>query len=236
VLSGDGADELFLGYKWHIKHKNFDSNNYVFSESSLNSFNERINSICAFPLKQRKMLWDSSNMINDDIVAKDIYKNLADPMDCVALFDLTSHLPGQILTKVDRASMMHGLEVRSPFLDTALIEFVFNLPYKYKVSNGEQKYILKDILTEYMPYNFVYRRKQGFGAPIEQWLLNPVMKKYLYKKLNSNASIKLIFSEKNIDKYLYDFYINSHKHERAAQRLWTLLCLESFMKQLNFNI
>ncbi|QQS61468.1 MAG: asparagine synthase (glutamine-hydrolyzing) [Candidatus Moraniibacteriota bacterium] len=231
VLSGDGADELFLGYKWHLKHKKPNQNH-----GSSDIFRNRLQSICAFPSSDRSLLWKYPDALNDDIIIKDAYKKNFTSIDNVTTFDLTSHLPGQILTKVDRASMMHGLEVRSPFLDIALIEFVFSLPYEYKVRNGEQKYILKDILTEYMPIDFVYRRKQGFGAPIERWLNNPTMKEYVYSKLGSDAKIRSIFSEKILDNYLHDFYINEHKHERSAQRLWVLLSLERWMTQLSLTL
>lgn len=234
VLSGDGADEFFLGYKWHIQRKTLEVDRNVPIKYTPDLYYERLNSICAFPSSHRTELWNSlDDSINNNVFANSVYKNTYSPIDRVTMFDLTSHLPGQILTKVDRASMMHGLEVRSPFLDTALIEFVFNLPYEYKIHNGEQKYILKDILTEYMPHNFVYRRKQGFGAPIEQWLHNSTMKTYIYAKLGSEARIRSIFSGKSIDKYLYDFYISEYSHERAAQRLWVLLCLERWMTQSN---
>lgn len=232
VLSGDGADELFLGYKWHVQRENLKSE----QKASFDLFHERLYSICAFPSLQRSALWNSSDIINDDVVIKNACSNTYNPIDRVTIFDLTSHLPGQILTKVDRAGMMHGLEVRSPFLDTALVEFVFNLPYEYKVRNGKQKYILKDILAEYMPTDFVYRRKQGFGAPIEQWLNNPNMEEYVHAKIGSNARIRSIFSGKNIDKCLNDFYVNDRRHERAAQRLWVLLCLERWMTQLNLTL
>lgn len=232
VLSGDGADELFLGYKWHIKHDDVELNK---NEHTSYLFHKRLYSICAFSEQQREMLWNSSDMINDDILIKDLYGNDDDSIECVTTFDLTSHLPGQILTKIDRAGMMHGLEVRSPFLDTALIEFVFNLPYEYKVRNGEQKYILKDILAEYMPADFVYRHKQGFGAPIEQWLDSPNMKEYVYEKLGHGAQIRSIFSERNIDKHIKNFYATNHRNERDGQRLWVLLCLERWMNQLNFT-
>jgi asparagine synthase (glutamine-hydrolysing) len=230
VLSGDGADELFLGYKWHLQQKN---SNLKLDSPDL--FHNRLHSICAFPSSERSLLWNDPDMVNDDILAKYAFKDEFIPIDNVTVFDLTSHLPGQILTKVDRAGMMHGLEVRSPFLDTALIEFVFNLPYAYKVRNGEQKYILKDILIEYMPHDFVYRRKQGFGAPIEKWLSDPTMKEYTQNKLGYEAKIRSILSPKSIDNYLNDFYINKNKHERAAQRLWVLLCLERWMTQLNLS-
>lgn len=230
VLSGDGADELFLGYKWHVKQTDSKQKN-----NSSDIFHNRLQSICAFPSSDRTLLWNDTNALNDEVVAKSAYKENFSPIDKTTIFDLTSHLPGQILTKVDRASMMHGLEVRSPFLDTALIEFVFNLPYEYKVRNGEQKYILKDILTEYMSSDFVYRRKQGFGAPIEYWLNNPTMKEYVYGKLDNSAKIRLLFSKGSIERYLADFYVNEQKHERAAQRLWVLLCLERWMSQLNLT-
>lgn len=236
VLSGDGADELFLGYKWHKKTTGIELNGNITQKPASDLFHERLYSICAFSEQQREMLWGSSDMTNDDILAKDSYTNTDDPIDSVTTFDLTSHLPGQILTKIDRAGMMHGLEVRSPFLDTALIEFVFKLPYEYKVRDGEQKYILKDILSEYMPADFIHRRKQGFGAPVEQWLNNPSMKKYVYEKLGSGARIRSIFSKKIIDECLKDFYIKDHKYERAAQRLWVLLCLERWIAQLNLTL
>lgn len=220
VLSGDGADELFLGYKWHVE-----------SKENEDLFDRRLNSICAFSSKQRKRLWNSSKIIDTDILLKDTYDDSLLPIDKVVVFDLTSHLPGQILNKVDRAGMMHGLEVRSPFLDTELVEFVFNLPYEYKVRNEEQKYILKDILSEYMPADFVYRKKQGFGSPVDRWLHNPVMKTYIHEKLGSMAKIRSTFSSESIDEYLHDFYTNNFPHERAAQRIWVLLCLEHWMKQ-----
>lgn len=224
VLSGDGADELFLGYKWHNKENIF--------PSDFDYFERRLYSICAFQSQSREKIWQSPDITNNDVLAKNVYLNLPDSMDRVVMFDLTSHLPGQILTKVDRAGMMHGLEVRSPFLDTDLVEFVFNLPYEYKVRKGEQKGIIKDILTEYMPRDFAYRQKQGFGAPIERWLSASRMKDYVYKKLGS-THIRSILSGKSIDAYLYDFYCNEHKDARAAQRVWVLLCLERWLANSN---
>lgn len=224
VLSGDGADEIFLGYKWHNKEN--------LSPLEGNYFERRLHSICAFTEEARVALWQSSKSVSDDVRDPEVYLGLSDPMDCVVMFDLTSHLPGQILSKVDRAGMMHGLEVRSPFLDNDLIEFVFSLPYAYKVYNGEQKGIIKDILAEYMPHEFAYRRKQGFGAPIERWLAAPKMKEYVYEKLAS-SSIRVFLSGERIDYYLQDFYFNDNRDARAAQRVWVLLCLERWLTNLN---
>jgi len=229
ALSGDGADELFLGYKWHVAGKIPKQEN---TDAPADLFYERLNSVCAFPPSLRLALWNSPTMLNDDIAAEGIYENIINPIEKVMLFDLTSHLPGQILSKIDRAGMMHGLEIRSPFLDIDLVDFVYNLPYEYKVCNGVQKYILRDILSDYMPPDFTRRNKQGFGAPIEIWLNNAVTKEYVYDNLGSCAKIRSIFSGKGIDECLGGFYVNERRHERAAQRLWVLLCLERWMVKL----
>jgi len=218
VLSGDGADEIFFGYKWHTQNK-----------KNTDIFDHRINSICVFDEEQRVALWQSKKYINDDIIAKKNYKKNYTSMDKVAMFDLSSHLPGQILARADRASMMHGLELRSPFLDTNLIEFVFNLPIEYKIHKGEQKYIIKDILNQYMPKSFVYRKKQGFGAPIDGWLENNKNKEYIYTKLGYKSKIRNILSGAAIDQYLNNFYIQNKKDKRAGQRIWVLLCLEIWL-------
>lgn len=226
VLSGDGSDELFLGYNWHL-NKNF--NNY--SDLSY----ERLNSICAFSKSLRKDLWISRDVVDNThgFLDKEIYEDSFSPIELVTAFDLTSHLPGQILTKVDRAGMMHGLEVRSPFLDTELVQFVFNLPYEFKVNGITQKYILRDILSEYMPKDFAFRRKQGFGAPIKQWLNDSNIKTFIYSKLGPKARIRSIFLGKEIDRYLSDYYKNKDSDIRSPQRLWVLLCLEIWLDRLN---
>ena len=236
VLSGDGSDEYFLGYKWHMQNKNLDVDRNLSIRRDSDLFHERLYSRCAFTAQKREELWCSQTNINDDVLAEGVYTEECNPIERVTLFDLTSHLPGQILTKIDRAGMMHGLEVRSPFLDTNLIEFVFNLPYEYKVRNGEHKFILKHILSEYMPSDFTYRRKQGFGAPIERWLLNYSMKIYVYEKLGPGARLRSIFSGKYINECLCDFYDTDRRHERAAQRLWVLLCLERWLAQISLII
>jgi asparagine synthase (glutamine-hydrolysing) len=79
------------------------------------------------------------------------------------------YMQDDILTKVDRASMMHSLEVRAPFLDIELVDFVRRIPHQYKYRNGETKYILKKALEKVLPHNILYRPKKGFGVPIGPW-------------------------------------------------------------------
>jgi asparagine synthase (glutamine-hydrolysing) len=80
------------------------------------------------------------------------------------------YLQDDILTKVDRASMMVSLEVRAPFLDNDLVEFARKIPHAYKYRNGQTKYLLKKALEPVLPKEIIHRRKKGFGVPLARWL------------------------------------------------------------------
>jgi asparagine synthase (glutamine-hydrolysing) len=80
------------------------------------------------------------------------------------------YLQDDILTKVDRASMMVSLEVRSPFLDNGVVEFARRIPHRYKYRNGQTKYLLKKALKRVLPRDIIYRKKKGFGVPLARWL------------------------------------------------------------------
>jgi asparagine synthase (glutamine-hydrolysing) len=86
------------------------------------------------------------------------------------------YLPDDILTKVDRASMLFGLETRAVFLDNDLVEFCRRLPMCWKYRNGQRKYLLRRALAGALPANILARKKKGFGIPLTQWLrTNPAV-------------------------------------------------------------
>jgi len=95
-----------------------------------------------------------------------------DLIDKTLQFYTKLYLQDDILVKVDRASMMHGLEVRAPFLDIDLVNFVRRIPSAYKLRNGTTKYILKKALEGVLPHEILNRTKKGFGVPVGAWFTN----------------------------------------------------------------
>jgi asparagine synthase (glutamine-hydrolysing) len=103
-----------------------------------------------------------------------------DPLQRAQYADLMTYLPGDILTKVDRASMANSLELRSPMLDPEFVAMSFFLPPAVKLSrmNGG-KMILKRAMKPYLPHDLLYRRKQGFTVPLARWLRGPLRSELL---------------------------------------------------------
>jgi len=91
------------------------------------------------------------------------------PVDRSIEYFSNLYLPYNILMKVDRASMLHGLEVRSPFLDRDLVQFTMTLPRRFKFNGGQHKVLLKRALAKHLPREILQRRKKGFGIPFSSW-------------------------------------------------------------------
>lgn len=220
ALTGDGADELFMGYGWyqkkmHIPRWRLD---LIFKDA----FSIQQKMITMFNDKEINKLVKSGVNKNENYL-KAILRDVKDPIDKINIFDLKFYLPGQLLSKIDRTSMMNSLEVRSPFLDTRLAEYVYNLPSSYKFSKNQNKIILKDILADTFPHDFVYRRKQGFGAPIKDWLKQDKMRQLIKANLlDKHAFISNYLNQDYIAKIMADFDSGKRNSE---YKLWVLLCL-----------
>jgi asparagine synthase (glutamine-hydrolysing) len=93
-------------------------------------------------------------------------------VDRTLQFYTNLYLQDDIMVKTDRASMMHSLEVRAPFLDIDLVDFVRRIPSEYKLRHGTTKYILKKALEDILPHDILHRPKKGFGSPIGSWFKN----------------------------------------------------------------
>ena len=127
-----------------------------------------------------------------------------DLISSTQLNDVNYYLPNDILTKVDRASMNNSLEVRSPFLDVTIGNYLFKISNEYKMKNGTLKYFLKNNLNDFVPKKYFDRPKMGFAIPLDIWLkkkkiiklFDEIYNKTDWEKISMNSkSIKNIWSD-----------------------------------------
>jgi asparagine synthase (glutamine-hydrolysing) len=142
--------------------------------------------------------------------------------------DTKTYLPADVLTKVDRMSMAHSLEVRGPFLDQILIEFTTGLPPDLKFRNGTSKYLLKRLAQRILPPAVVERRKQGFGVPLEYWFKKKNLNEYVRDTLfNAAARQRNILSIPDVEKLVKNYECG--KSELAAT-IWLLVIFETWCR------
>ncbi|WP_024326778.1 XrtA/PEP-CTERM system amidotransferase [Thioalkalivibrio sp. AKL19] len=148
------------------------------------------------------------------------------PLSLVQYLDMKTYLPGDILTKVDRASMAHSLEVRVPLLDHQLVEWTSGLPPDLKLRGTEGKYVLKKAMEPYLPEEILYRRKKGFAVPVAEWFRGPLRERMRAQVLGPRIADSGIF---NMDylKTLVDQHTSGARDHSPA--LWSLLMFEGFL-------
>jgi len=151
------------------------------------------------------------------------------PLSRVQYVDMKSYLPGDILTKVDRASMAHSLEVRIPFLDHKVVEWVSGLPPDLLLRGGEGKYLLKRAMRPYLPDDLLYRRKMGFAVPLARWFRGPLRDVVRREVLGEEMSDAAIF-DREVARRLVDEHQAGVRDHSAA--LWTLLAFAAGVRNL----
>jgi asparagine synthase (glutamine-hydrolysing) len=151
-----------------------------------------------------------------------------DALSMVQYLDMKTYLPGDILTKVDRASMAHGLEVRVPLLDHHLVEWISGLPPALKLQRGVGKYLFKKGLEAYLPDDILYRDKMGFSVPLADWFRGPLRSR-LQGCLNSPVLADCGLFNLNYIRELMTQHQSGRRDHSAP--LWSLLMFESFLRQ-----
>ncbi len=137
--------------------------------------------------------------------------------------DFRMYLEDNLLVKVDRASMACSLEVRTPFLDHRLVEFVAGLPTNLKVRGFKGKYILKKAVREWLPRKIVYRQKRGFTVPIASWIRNELHPLVADTLAEDKLKRQGIFNPAFVQQMLREHAQGRADHRKA---LWTLLCFQ----------
>ena len=150
-----------------------------------------------------------------------------DPLSLIQYLDFKTYLPGDILTKVDRASMAHSLEVRVPLLDHTFVEWISGLRSDLKLRGAEGKYIFKSALRPVLPDAILFRSKKGFSVPLASWFRGALQDQVRQAVLHPLMLEAGIFNQH----YLYtllDEHASGRKDNSAA--LWSLLMFSAFLQ------
>jgi asparagine synthase (glutamine-hydrolysing) len=142
--------------------------------------------------------------------------------------DTHTYLPGDILTKVDRASMMVSLESRAPLLDHVLAEFAATIPADLRMKGMTTKYILKKVAERLMPAELVHRPKMGFGIPVTAWLRGEWAERSGDLVLGKRARARGIFREDFLRRVMDEHRAGRRDH---ASMIWTLMMLEMWFRE-----
>jgi len=254
ILTGDGGDELFGGYGWYkpllwmAKEGRVGLLRWI-AARMINRFSHlaRVHGAVARELRimglgygrryssvldahRGQMSIFDQRDLSQLGVAEERSNGVPDTtnapatMDDVLRSDAEDYMPADILTKIDRASMAHGLELRAPFLDVEFASFCLSLPYRLKVSTSEDKIILRQAFSAQWPASIRSRSKQGFGAPLTRWLQDPAVRELERRFLeNSSAPVYEVVS--------YDGTQEVLRRSTLMQR-WTLLVLAIWTAQV----
>ncbi len=258
ALTGDGGDELFAGYDrflaclWaeRIPHLLRVAGSGLArilpagsSQKSRWTRLRRFLLAAHLPLAQRLLAWartvpDPGALLRPEILLKadstpssttEVAVRGGSPLQRILRLNFHDYLPNDLHVKLDRCSMAHGLECRSPFLDTRLIEWSFALPDRLKWRNGVTKWILREAFRSELPPSVLGRPKMGFGVPLETWFRRS-WKEPLHDLLAAGQPRLLRYLRPEPLRAL--LLRHDRGLEDAGQQLWLLLTLEVWLRSL----
>jgi asparagine synthase (glutamine-hydrolysing) len=258
TLSGDGGDELFFGYgayKWAERLNNpfykLMRHPIASALSILGNHKKRAAQVFKYKnelskkshiFSQEQYLFSQKEL--EKLLCHDFYSELKynenypsllrklDPAEAQSLFDIKYYLKDDLLVKVDRATMKYSLETRVPLLDYRIVEFAMNLSPELKIKNGVQKYILKQVLYDYIPEKFFDRPKWGFSIPLQKWLKGDL--KYLFDEFLCESVInKHKIVDYSVVAELINRFFNKNE-DYLYNRLWLLIVLHNFLEKETF--
>ncbi len=256
ALSGDGGDELFMGYGMYQWAKRLSKPHLKYGSPFLKlglsispkSRNQRAAWMFAWKNSQRMKshIFSQEQYFFSEKELTKILKNAPEELQWIdegfgklnrslypdeqqALFDLKNYLKDDLLVKVDIASMLHSLEVRVPLLDHKVISFALNLHKDLKWKNGTSKYLLKEVLGKYIPQELINRPKWGFGIPLGNWLktdLKYLIDEYLNPEIIGDYGI---VEPAIVEKLKRGFFEKGKDY--LYNRLWSLVILHKWLKE-----
>lgn len=153
----------------------------------------------------------------------------ANEIERMLVLDFSTYMSASVLTKVDRASMAHSLEVRPPLLDNELIEFAMRMPAAFKLRGGTGKWLLKRAARGHVPDTILDRKKKGFGIPLARWLRGP-----LRGHVGDLMASSPIWQKAPLDRGVIQSWATEHQNKRRdhAKALWALIALDRFARDI----
>lgn len=247
VLSGDGGDEFFCGYNIYDKVKQAQKLDMLGAityqlcnmpgikrANLMKRLPFSVNVIASNRDKETKTQFGGSyhianmafDMVNGDAIpfvypmeSKYQEKNWQERR---MLLDMDTYLPGDILCKVDRASMKYSLEARCPFLDKDVMEYSYRLPHAFKYNGKMKKRILQDISYDYIPQELLDRPKVGFAVPLDKWLSGP-LKERLLDMSNHKFLVEQGIFNPDVIEQMVDNYIKANDNLLLRKKYYKLL-------------
>jgi asparagine synthase (glutamine-hydrolysing) len=150
-----------------------------------------------------------------------------DAVSTASLTDLVTYLPCDLMTKVDIASMAHGLECRAPLLDYRVVEFAAGLPSRLKYRGGKGKWILREAFGSLLPREVFTRPKMGFGVPLDHWFRHELRELTRDTLLSESARCRQFFRPEAMQKLVSE---HEQRYFDHSARLWALVMLETWLK------
>lgn len=248
AIGGDGADELFGGYKHvqrHIyqgifkygfnkysklnKYKNIITNKFVrglLSEKKYFPFEANF-----FSYLDRKKIFRNESIVTQESIFNDFkIKNSTLDLKNYLTYDFNYYLPNNILPKIDTASMMNSVEARSPFLSRDIINISLMIDNKFKTNLFDRKIILKKLGKTLLPPNFNYERKHGFSLPISHYF-NSNWKDYFLSTFSNNEGRELYK-----ESYIRALSQKNEKKPQFGEQMYLLLLFEKWRQKYKLDI
>ena len=208
----------------------------TFQSMARNPVDGYFHNFCTLIDEQREQLFsDSFKRELQGYKASEVFHHYAakaptdDPLSVVQYIDMKTYLTGDILTKVDRASMAHSLEVRVPLLDHKFVEWVSGLPSSMKLKGQQGKAIFKSSLEPHLSNDILYRDKMGFAVPLARWFRGPLKDKLRASLFDGELSATGIFDNNYLEQ-LFNQHQSGQRDNSAS--LWSLLMFNESLKKL----
>ena len=248
ILNGDGADEIFAGYRRYVPAANgwlSLASKFSFllkflpkshNKKALYSHFHRLLSMSNktgldFYLSSTIDIFEDVYDFKSNDTLKDmndfIENTNFDSLSNMLYLDFNMLLFSNLLIKMDIATMAHSIESRSPFLSKYMVEFAPTLKNDYKIKGKTTKYILRELSKKYLPKELISQPKRGFEVPLKNWVNND-LKENIFESLSSSS-----YSSSFIDKKFIQNLLNKKinvSEEKRAKMLWNMYCLEVWKK------